>query len=78
METLANDLLYGAAAIAEFLFGDKKKRRRIYHLHATGQLPLGRMGEVLIGRKSTLISYVAEGERTALATKTPSSAKADS
>ena len=36
MDALADDLLYGAAAIAEYLFGDRKKRRRVYHLNATG------------------------------------------
>jgi hypothetical protein len=63
MDTFADDLLLGAEAIAMFLFGDRKKRRSIYHLHATGQLPLGKMGATLIGRKSTLIKHVAKGER---------------
>ena len=45
MDALADDLLFGAEAIAEFLFGDRKKRRRVYHLNSTGQLPLGKMGE---------------------------------
>jgi hypothetical protein len=67
MDDLANDLLFGADAIAEFLFGNREKRRRVYHLNATGQLPLGKMGETLIGRKSTLIKHVAKGERTAAA-----------
>jgi hypothetical protein len=69
MDALADDLLYGAAAIAEYLFGDRKKRRRVYHLNATGRLPLGRMGEVLVGRKSTLTKHVAEGESIAARTK---------
>ena len=66
MELIADDLLDGAGAIAEFLFGDRKKRRRIYHLNATGQLPLARMGDKIIGRKSTLKRFLAEGERAAL------------
>ena len=55
MDTLADDLLDGTEEIAEFLLGNaqkKKKRRRVYHLAATGQLPLARMGSRLIGRKS--------------------------
>jgi hypothetical protein len=63
MDVLADDLLFGAEAIAEFLFKDRKKRRRVYHLNATGQLPLGKMGETLIGRKSTLTKHIAKGER---------------
>ncbi|MGZ8435428.1 MAG: hypothetical protein ACXW6J_15575 [Candidatus Binatia bacterium] len=68
-DTLADDLLDGAEEIAEFLFGNaqkKKKRRRVYHLAATGQLPLARMGSRLIGRKSTLRRHLAEGERAGL------------
>ena len=41
----------------------------MYHLNATGRLPLGRMGEVLVGRKSTLTKHVAEGESIAVRTK---------
>ena len=36
---LADDLLYGAAAIAEFLFGSAEDRRRVYWLAESGQLP---------------------------------------
>ena len=63
MDALSDDLLYGAAAIAEYMFGDKYSAAAIYHLAATGQLPLGKMGEILIGRKSTLTKHVAKGER---------------
>jgi hypothetical protein len=65
MDALADDLLFGAEAIAEFLFGDRKKRRRVYHLNTTGQLPLGKMGETLIARKSTLTKHIAKGETLA-------------
>lgn len=63
---LADDLLDGAAEIAEFMFGSKKQRRRVYHLAATGQLPLARFGEKLIGRKSTLREFIADRERASL------------
>ena len=38
---LGGDLLRGADAIAEFLFGDRRQRRRVYYLtgEATGRLP---------------------------------------
>ena len=36
---IAGDMLYGAEAIALFLFGDAKHRRRVYNLE---QFPIGR------------------------------------
>jgi hypothetical protein len=69
MDSMADDLLDGASAIAEFLFGNKNQRRRVYHLNASRKLPLTRIGDKLVGRKSTLIQFLADGERAALATK---------
>src|SRR6185369_3272298 len=46
-ETLSDDLLEGAHAIAEFLFGagdTMRNRRRIYHLVETSRLPVFRLG----------------------------------
>ena len=34
------DLLEGAAAIAEYLFGDASQRRRVYHAAANTDLPI--------------------------------------
>jgi hypothetical protein len=55
------DLLEGAAAIAEFIWGDPDKRRKVYRL--VNELPLFRMGPTIYGRKSTLLAHVAEKER---------------
>jgi hypothetical protein len=66
MESLAGDLLDGAAEIAEFLWGDRKKKRRVYYLNSLGQLPLARWGDKLIGRRSTLTKYLADSEQAAL------------
>jgi hypothetical protein len=43
-EALAEDLLWGAGAIARELFGKAttENKRRVYHLHETGQLPTWR------------------------------------
>lgn len=41
---LADDLLRGAGAIAEFIYGDAKYRRKIYHLVETSRLPVSRIG----------------------------------
>lgn len=40
----ADDLLVGAAAIAEFLFGRKELRSRVYYLCDKGQIPYFRLG----------------------------------
>jgi hypothetical protein len=40
----AQDLLRGADEIAEFLFGDRKLRRRVYHLSTCTNVPLFKLG----------------------------------
>jgi hypothetical protein len=64
---LAGDLLEGAADIAQFVFGDAKQRRKVYHLASIGQgaqkLPCFRMGNILYARKSTLMSWIANLEK---------------
>jgi hypothetical protein len=65
---LADDLLRGAAAIAEFVLGDKRERKKVYHW---GQLPAGvkppifRIGSILCARPSRLIAWIAEQEAAA-------------
>jgi hypothetical protein len=63
---LADDLLEGAAAIADFLFGDPKLRRRVYWLAEKQSLPVFRLGVTLCARPSTLRQWVAEQERAGL------------
>ena len=58
---LYNDLLEGADAIAEFMFGDKAKRRRVYHL--MGRLPIFRLGNTICARKSSLLSMIRDQEK---------------
>jgi hypothetical protein len=59
----ADDLLRGADEIAEFLFGDRAKRRKVYHL-ATLRLPVFRLGgSMLCARKSVLLKFVEDQER---------------
>jgi hypothetical protein len=50
-QRLADDLLYGAAKIAEEL---GTTRRQAYHLAATKRLPIGRWGKVLFAFRSEL------------------------
>ncbi len=59
---LPEDLLRGADAIADFLFGDPSKRRQVYHLTQTGQLPIFKLGGNLCARRSTLLACIKKKE----------------
>jgi hypothetical protein len=54
----ANDLLRGAEEIAEFLFGDQKLRRQVYHLAATSTLPTFKLGSMICLRKSVVLAWI--------------------
>jgi hypothetical protein len=58
----AQDLLRGAEEIAEFLFGDRKLRRKVYHLAATSNLPVFKLGSMICARRSVLLKWIAEQE----------------
>ena len=62
--SLARDLLRGADAIALFVFGDVKHRRKIYYFgnDAKVRMPVFRIGNVICARKSTLLRWIAEQE----------------
>ena len=59
---LADDLLGGAEAIAEFIYGHGPHRRKIYHLVQTKRLPVFHLGSTLCARRSTLIAWIEEQE----------------
>jgi hypothetical protein len=59
---LADDVLRGAAAIAEFLYGDPKDRQKVYRNSAG--YSYWREGAVICARKSTLLREIAEREAT--------------
>jgi hypothetical protein len=63
---LADDVLRGADQIAEFLFGDRGERRKVYHLVEKSCLPVFRFGSVLCARKSILMKWIEEQERRAV------------
>ena len=58
----SEDLLRGAAAIAEFLFGSTKMRRKVFHLVATSNLPVFKLGSLICARKSVLLAWVSSQE----------------
>lgn len=61
------DVLDGADAIAEFVFGkaDTKNRRRIYHAAEKQALPIFRIGARICARRSTLTKWIEEQEASA-------------
>jgi hypothetical protein len=61
-EWLADDILEGADAIAEFLFGSSSYRRKVYYLAECSKLPIFRLGSVLCARKSVLLEFIAGQE----------------
>jgi hypothetical protein len=61
---LSDDLLRGADAIAEFLFGDRRHRRKVYYLtgEARVRLPHFRLGAIICARRSTLLRWIETHE----------------
>jgi hypothetical protein len=61
---LADDLLRGADAIAEFVFGSAKHRRKVYYYSSESKLrmPTFRIGAIICARKSTLIEWIERQE----------------
>ncbi len=62
--TIGDDLLHGAEAIAVFVFGNEKHRRKVYYYagDAKVRLPVFRIGNVICARKSKLIEWIEAQE----------------
>jgi hypothetical protein len=58
----AKDMLRGAEEIAEFLYGDREQRRKVYHLAATSHLPVFKLGSMICARRSVLLKWVESQE----------------
>ncbi len=69
---LADDILHGAEEIAEFLYGDRRSRRKVYHLVENGHIPFFKLGNNVCTRKSVLLSWIEEQERRQADTGSPS------
>jgi hypothetical protein len=61
-EEFARDVLRGAKAIALFLYGDSEKRRKVYHLVATSNIRVFRLGSMICARKSVLLKWIKDQE----------------
>ena len=73
MSELADDMLYGAEAIAGFLFGKNtgRERRQVYHLVSAKIMPVFRLGTQLCARKSSLIQWIENLENEATTNSVP-------
>jgi hypothetical protein len=62
--SLSEDLLRGADAIAEFLFGDRSQRRKVYYLVGEAKvcLPHFKLGAMICARRSKLLRWIEERE----------------
>ncbi len=58
----ASDMLRGAEDIAEFLFGNRDQRRKVYHLAASSNLPVFKLGSMICARRSVLLKWIADQE----------------
>lgn len=56
------DMLCGASEIAEFLFGNPKARRRVYHFYEQHGMPGFKVGNGLYARRSTLLKWIEDKE----------------
>jgi hypothetical protein len=59
---LAGDLLRGADEIAEFIFGTRESRRKVYYLAECCRLPVFRLGSMLCARRTVLLNWIAGQE----------------
>jgi hypothetical protein len=71
----AKDMLRGAEAIATFLYGDPDTRRKVYHLVATSNLPVFKLGSMICARKSVLLKWIEAQEGRHANDNTPPTSK---
>ncbi len=62
------DILEGAGDIAAYIYGDREKRRKVYHAVSNGGLPVFRIGGVICARRCTLVRWIADQENLAAKT----------
>ncbi|HLH93945.1 MAG TPA: DNA-binding protein [Xanthobacteraceae bacterium] len=60
--SLADDMLSGAEEIAEYLFGDRRHRRKVYYLAECTKIPIFRLGSSLRARRSVLLNWIETQE----------------
>jgi hypothetical protein len=63
---LYGEVIRGAEAIAEFIFGDRSHRRKVYHLAECSQIPIHRLGRTLCLRPSAYKLWIEDQEHRAM------------
>jgi hypothetical protein len=58
----AEPAIRGAEAIAEFIFGDRLHRRKVYYLAECSKIPIYRLGSTLCLRPSAYHKWIKEQE----------------
>jgi len=61
-DAIANEVLSGADALALFIYGDKKFRRKVYYLIERHGLPVFRIGTNICARKAALVAWLESKE----------------
>lgn len=59
---LADDILEGARAIAEFIYGRGTDPRKAYRAIDAGRLPIFRIGNRLCARRSVILEWIKRQE----------------
>ena len=60
-------IILGAAAIAEYIFGDPSLRRKVYYLAEFTKVPIWRLGAQLCLRPATYENWIVQQETQAFA-----------
>jgi len=66
LEKLEEPVIRGAEAIAEFIFGDRSHRRKVYYLAECSKIPIHRLGSTLCLRPSAYKSWIESQENRAV------------
>lgn len=61
-----SDILVGAEAIAKFLYGGSKQRRKVYYRVERGELPHFYLGSAVCSTRSALMRMIARQMREAI------------
>jgi hypothetical protein len=62
LDQTAEPALRGAEAIAEFIFGSRSHRRKVYYLAECSKIPIYRLGSTLMLRPSAYQNWIKEQE----------------
>jgi hypothetical protein len=67
LDQTAEPAIRGAEAIAEFIFGDRSHRRKVYYLAECSKISIYRLGSTLCLRRSAYTEWIRAQETRAVA-----------